>query len=94
VQAQAKGAMGISPEKAAQAAIAEAGANTAAIIQDVMNGEQNYALTSEAINMKLEQLNDNFYLDKAQLAASRVSLANQGKVMRYVKLLSVSIKLI
>ena len=80
--AQAKGAMGISAEKAAQAAIAETGAVTAAIIQDVINGQQNYALTSEAINMKLEQLNDNFYMDKAQLAASRVSLANQSKVMQ------------
>ena len=82
-QAQAKGATGISAEKAAQAAIAETGAATAAIIQEVMNGEQNYALTSEAINMKLEQLNDQFYLDKARLAASRVSLKNQGKAMRY-----------
>ena len=82
-QAQAKGATGISAEKAATAAIAEAGAATAAIIQDVMNNEQNYALTSEAINTKLEQLNDQFYLDKAQLAASRVSLKNQGKAMRY-----------
>jgi len=80
--AQAKGGMGISAEKSAQAAIAETGAVTAAIIQDVMNGEQNYGLTSEAINMKLEQLNDNFYLDKAQLAASRVSLGNQAKAMR------------
>jgi len=87
-QAQAKGATGISAEKAAQAAIAETGAATAAIIQEVMNGEQNYALTSEAINMKLEQLNDQFYLDKAQLAASRVSLANQGKAMRYQAQLS------
>lgn len=81
-QAQAKGAMGVSAEKAAQAAIAEAGATTAAIIQDVMNNEQNYALSAEAINMKLEQLNDNFYMDKAQLAASRVSMANQSKAMR------------
>jgi len=80
--AQAKGAMGISAEKAAQAAIAETGAVTASIIQEVMNGEQNYALTSEAINLKLEQLNDNFYLDKAQIAASRVSLSNQAKSMR------------
>ena len=80
--ATAKGAMGISGEKAAQAAIAEAGAETASIIQQVFGAEQNYGLTSEAINMKLEQLNDFFYLDKAQLAASRVSLRNQGKAMR------------
>jgi len=80
--AQAKGAMGISSEKAAQADIAKAGAVTAAIIQEVINGEQNYALTSKAINLKLEQLNDTFYLDKAQLAASRVSLGNQAKSMR------------
>jgi len=80
--AQAKGAMGISAEKAATAAIAKAGAITAGIIQEVINGEQNYGLTSEAINLKLEQLNDNFYLDKAQLAASRVSLGNQAKAMR------------
>ena len=81
-QAQVRGATGISAEKAAQASIAEAGATTAAIIQEVMNGEQNYALSAEAINMKLEQLNDNFYMDKAQLAASRVSMANQSKAMR------------
>ena len=87
-QAQAKGATGISAEKVAQATIAETGATTAAIIQEVMNGEQNYALSSEAINMKLEQLNDNFYLDKAQLAASRVSLRNQAKSTRYQAALS------
>ena len=81
-QAQAKGARGVSGEKLAQASIAETGAATAAIIQEVMNGEQNYALTSEAINMKLEQLNDQFYMDKAQLAASRVSLANQATATR------------
>ncbi len=87
-QAQTRGAAGVSAEKMAQAAIAEAGANTAAIIQDVMNGEQNYALTGEAINVKLEQINDSFYLDKAQLAASRVSLANQAKAMKYQAALS------
>ena len=80
--AKARGATGISPEKAAQASIAEAGAVTAAIIQDVFGAEQNYGLSADAINVKLEQLNDRFYLDKAQLAASRVSLANQGKAMR------------
>jgi hypothetical protein len=81
-QAQAKGGMGISAEKAAQAAIAETGAATAAIIQEVMNNEQTYYLSAEAINTKLEQLNDSFYLDKAQMVASRVSLKNQGKAMR------------
>jgi hypothetical protein len=81
-QAQTRGAMGISGEKAATAAIAEAGAATAAIIQDVMGAESTYFLSAEAINMKLEQLNDNFYMDKAQLAASRVSMANQSKAMR------------
>jgi len=80
--AKAKGATGISAEKSAQASIAETGAVTAAIIQDVFGAEQNYGLSADAINVKLEQLNDRFYLDKAQLAASRVSLGNQGKAMR------------
>ena len=118
-QATARGATGVSAEKVAQAAIAETGARTASIIQEVFNGEQNYALTSEAVDQnlkkgrrqyematrmvaqdlkagqrnfaianmgiaaKLEQLNDQFYLDKAQLAASRSSLAAQGKSTRY-----------
>lgn len=54
-QAKAKGATGISAEKAAQAAIAETGARTASIIQEVINGQQNYALTSEAIDQNLKK---------------------------------------
>lgn len=114
-QARAKGL----PEKVAAAAIAETGMRVSAIIQEVFNGEQSYALRSAAIEqslkkgrrdyglakkavaqeiragerrfelsnkevaMRLSQLNDQFYLDKAQLAASRVSLANQAMATRY-----------
>jgi hypothetical protein len=81
-EAQARGSMGISGEKVATAAIAETGLVTSQIIQNVMNAEQNFGLNAAQIGMKLEQLNDTFYLSKAQLAASRVSLRNQGKVMR------------
>lgn len=80
--AQAKGGMGVGSEKAAAAAIAETGLMTSQIIQNVMNAEQNFGLTSSQIGMKLEQLNDTFYLSKAQLAASRLSLNMQGIAMR------------
>jgi len=81
-QAQARGVTGVSAEKVATAAIAETGLLTSQIIQNVMNAEQNFGLTASQIGTKLEQLNDTFYLSKAQLAASRVSLRNQGRVMR------------
>lgn len=80
--AQAKGGFGVSAEKMAQASIAEMGAATSAIIQELIGAEQNYGLTMEAISTKLEQLNDTFYLDKAQLAASRDSLTGQAASMR------------
>jgi hypothetical protein len=117
-QGAAKGAAGVSAEKVAQAAIAETGAKTAAIIQEVFNGEQNYAIASEAVDQSLkkgrrqhemasrmiaqevkagqrnfaiasagiatrmEQLNDQFYIDRAQLSASRGSLKAQGTSTR------------
>jgi len=81
-EAQARGGMGVSAEKVAAAAIAETGLITSKIIQSVMNAEENFGLTSSQIGMKLEQLNDTFYLSKAQLAASRLSLGMQGLAMR------------
>ena len=81
-QAQARGATGVGAVKVAQASIARTGAATAALIQDIVNGEATYNLTREAVNLKFEQLNDNFYLDRAQLAASRVSLEGQALAMR------------
>ena len=81
-EAQARTGMGVGGEKAAAAAIAETGLVTSQIIQNVMNAEQNFGLTSSQIGMKLEQLNDTFYLSKAQLAASRLSLGMQGMAMR------------
>jgi hypothetical protein len=81
-EAQARTGMGVGGEKAAAAAIAETGLITSQIIQNVMNAEQNFGLTSSQIGMKLEQLNDTFYLSKAQLAASRLSLGMQGMAMR------------
>ena len=81
-QAQARGATGVSSLKNATASIARTGAATAALIQDVLSAESTYGLSMEAISLKLEQLNDNFYLDRAQIAASRVSLEGQALAMR------------
>jgi len=81
-EAVARGASGATAEKLASASIAEAGLRTSSIIQQVFNAEQNFGLTSAQIGMKLEQLNDQFYLDKAQLAASRISLTGQAISMR------------
>jgi len=80
--AVAKGANGVTAEKVAQSAIAEAGIQAAAIIDEIFSAEQTFGLSMYDINQKLEMANNQFYLDKAQLAASRVSLANQGKAMR------------
>lgn len=80
--ATARGGTGVSAQKTATAAIAEAGAETAAIIQRVFSAEQNYGLTREATNLTLERINDRFYLNKAETAASRVSLKNQTKSIR------------
>jgi hypothetical protein len=81
-EAQAKGGMGVSAEKAAAASIAETGLLTSKIIQNVMNAELNFGLTSSQLGQKLEQLNDTFYFSKAQLAASRLSLGMQATAMR------------
>jgi len=81
-EAQARGNMGKNSDVVARAAIAEAGAATAAIIQQVFSAEQNYGLTKDATNLTLERLNDRFYLNKAETAASRVSLRNQTKSLR------------
>lgn len=81
-QAIAGSAAGVTAEKVAAASIAETGLATSQIIQNVMNAEQNFGLTSAQIGTKLEQLNDTFYLSKAQLAASRLSLDMQGQAIR------------
>jgi hypothetical protein len=81
-QAIAGSAAGVTAEKMAAASIAETGLATSQIIQNVMNAEQNFGLTSAEIGTKLEQLNDTFYLSKAQLAASRLSLDMQGQAIR------------
>jgi hypothetical protein len=81
-QAIAGSAAGVTAEKMAAASIAETGLATSQIIQNVMNAEQNFGLTSAEIGTKLEQLNDTFYLSKAQLAASRLSLDMQAQAIR------------
>ena len=81
-QAIAGSAAGVTAEKMAAASIAETGLATSQIIQNVMNAEQNFGLTSAQIGTKLEQLNDTFYLSRAQLAASRLSLDMQGQAIR------------
>jgi len=78
-EAQAIGAMGVTAEKLAGAAIAEAGLNAAVITQQVFNAENTYGLTAKQIGLNLEKLNDKFYLDKAQIAASRASLEDQAR---------------
>lgn len=81
-EAQVRGGMGVSAEKAAAASIAETGLTTSAIIQQVFNAEQSFGLTAAEITTNLEQINDKFYLDKAQIAASRVSAGNQAKALK------------
>jgi len=80
-QAVVKGAAGVTAEKVAQSSIAEAGLRMSALIDDVFNAERTFGLTMADINQKLEQFNDQYYLDKAQIATSRVSLKNQAKAM-------------
>ena len=91
-QAKARGATGVSPEKAAQAAIAETGARTAAIIQEVINGQQNYALTSSAIDQNLKKGRREYGLAKKaigqELKASERSfaLANEAIALKLEQL--------
>ena len=91
-QAKARGATGISPEKAAQAAIAETGARTASIIQEVINGQQNYALTSESIDQNLKKGRREYGLAKKaigqELKAGERSflLANQAIALKLEQL--------
>lgn len=91
-QAKAKGATGISAEKAAQAAIAETGARTASIIQEVINGQQNYALTSESIDQNLKKGRREYGLAKKaigqELKAGERSflLANQAIALKLEQL--------
>lgn len=80
--AEAKGAAGTSSEKVAAAAIAEGGLEVSSIIQTMFNSDATYSLARQDVNNVLRQINDKFYLDKAQLAASRVSLKNQGVATR------------
>ena len=77
-----KGASGVSAEKVAQSAIAEAGLRVSSLVDDVFYADRTFGLTMADINQKLEQFNDQYYLDKAQIATSRVSLKNQAKAMR------------
>ena len=81
-EAVVRGANGVTGEKVAQSSIAEAGLRVSALVDDVFRAERAFGLSMEDINQKLEQFNDQYYLDKAQIAASRVSLRNQGKSMR------------
>lgn len=91
-QAKARGATGISAEKAAQAAIAETGARTASIIQEVINGQQNYALTSESIDQNLKKGRREYGLAKKaigqELKAGERSflLANQAIALKLEQL--------
>lgn len=81
-EAQARGGMGVTAEKVATASIAEAALDMSAIIQQVFNADQNFGLTSSQITTNLEQINDKFYLDRAQIAASRVSAATQATALK------------
>lgn len=81
-EAQTRGASGVTAEKMAGAAIAEAGLNAAAITQQVFNAESTFGLTSKQIGINLERINESFYLDKAKIAASRTSLNRQAQMAR------------
>lgn len=80
-QAVVRGASGVTAEKIAQSSIAEAGLRMSALIDDVFNAERTAGLTAADINQKLAQFNDQYYLDRAQIAVSRVSLKNQAQAM-------------
>jgi len=81
-EAVAKGSSGVTGEKIAQSSIAEAGLRTSAIIDELFSADQTFGLSMLDINQKLEMANNQFYLDRAQLAASRVSLAGQAAATR------------
>lgn len=80
--ATVKGAAGTSSEKVAAASIAEGGLEISSIIQTMFNSDATYSLARQDVNNVLKQINEKFYLDKAQIAASRVSLKNQGVATR------------
>jgi hypothetical protein len=80
-QAVVRGASGVTAEKVAQSSIAEAGLRMSALIDDVFNAERTFGLSMADINQKLAQFNDQYYLDRAQIATSRTSLKNQAKSM-------------
>ena len=80
-QAVARGANGVTAEKVAQSSIAEAGLRMSALIDDVFNAERTFGLSMADINQKLAQFNDQYYLDRAQIATSRTSLKNQTQAM-------------
>jgi hypothetical protein len=80
-QAVARGANGVTAEKVAQSSIAEAGLRMSALIDDVFNAERTFGLSMADINQKLTQFNDQYYLDRAQIATSRTSLKNQTQAM-------------
>lgn len=80
-QAVVRGASGVTAEKVAQSSIAEAGLRMSALIDDVFNAERTAGLTAAEINQRLAQFNDQYYLDRAQIATSRTSLKNQAQAM-------------
>jgi hypothetical protein len=80
-QAVVRGASGVTAEKVAQSSIAEAGLRMSALIDDVFNAERTFGLSMADINQKLAQFNDQYYLDRAQIATSRTSLKNQAQAM-------------
>jgi hypothetical protein len=86
--AQARGGTGVSAEKAAGVAISEAALNMNSITQQVFNSEQAFGLAANRSAINLERINDTFYLDKAKIAASRVSAANQTVALRANALLN------
>ena len=80
-QAAARGP-GRSNAKAVQAAMAEAGANQAAIAEELMFGLTDLNISLDAVRIKTEGMNNQLIIDQAKLAASVSNLNANDKLAR------------
>ena len=79
--AEAKGP-GRSNAKAVQAAMAEAGANQAAIAEQLMFGLTDINMSIDAVNIQAEAMSNQLILDNARLAATVANVNVQDKLAR------------
>jgi len=73
---------GRSNTKAVQAAMAEAGANQAAIAEELMFGLTDLNISLDAVRIKTEGMSNQLILDQAKLAASVANLNENDKLAR------------